>query len=59
MQESRQVLREVFAITGVATGEGFDADLWQGILEDAADPETEVPKWLAEGCPTGAASSDI
>jgi hypothetical protein len=37
----------------------FDHGLWKALLSAAGDPETEVPDWLANGCPTGIGESRI
>ena len=31
----------------------FQSNLWEAILTDAKDPETEIVDWMRHGCPTG------
>ena len=35
------------------------SNLWEAILTDAKDPETEIVDWMRHGCPTGGKSSHI
>ena len=37
----------------------FDYSLFQVLLSEVGDPETEVPSWLRHGCPTGICESII
>ena len=53
------LLRSEFGLENRLHHAGFDADLWAALLTDANDPELEVPRWLAEGCPTGIGDSII
>jgi hypothetical protein len=54
----RQQLRKEFNVSdnGDTT---FDYQLVRAMLEEAGDPETEVPTWLEQGCPTGIGDSVI
>ena len=37
----------------------FQSNLWEAILADAKDPETEIVDWMRHGCPTGGKNSHI
>ena len=37
----------------------FQSNLWEAILQDAGDPETEIVDWMRHGCPTGGKNSHI
>ena len=37
----------------------FQSNLWEAILQDAGDPETEIVGWMRHGCPTGGVNSRI
>ena len=37
----------------------FVSNLWDAILTEAQDPETEVADWMRHGCPTGVLDSEI
>ena len=56
---TRAALLQEFGSSAVPAVSGFDAVLWKVLLVAAEDVETEVPDWLATGCPTGIGSSSI
>jgi len=37
----------------------FQSNLWEAMLADAGDPETEIVGWMRHGCPTGGVDSRI
>jgi hypothetical protein len=59
----RQALHAEFkvssSITTAASADAFDANLWEALLMEAEDPETEVPEWMRSGCPIGTKDSVI
>ena len=50
----RQALRHEFQVAGPLNKHAvFDYCLWDQLLREAADPETELPKWMRDGAPAG------
>ncbi len=55
----RQALREEFKAKPEDCEAIYDYELWKALLDDAQDPEVEVPEWLAHGAPNGIGPSEI
>ena len=56
---TRRSIRKSVGLDPSGPTQGFDPELWKALLEAAHDPETEVPKWLQNGCPVGTKASPI
>ena len=59
VETAQRLLRAQFGVRRNVADIVFDAPLWGALLSASGDPETEVPKWLEEGCPTGIGTSTI